>query len=224
MPQILIVEDDNDTNLILRQMLGQIPDYTLTTSYSGTEALRLLADNAYDLLLLDLMLPGLSGEEVLQRANHQGGVIVLSARSDLEDKVNLLHLGADDYLTKPFHQAELLARVESVLRRYHQTEPVSTQLFQYQALTLDVNQHQATIHSQPLKLTNTEFAILALLLSKPQQVFTREQIYQRIWPDQHYIEDNAINVHVSNLRKKLEALDSKHPYIETVWGIGFKLA
>ncbi|MDO4670196.1 MAG: response regulator transcription factor [Aerococcus sp.] len=226
MPKLLIVEDDKDTNRILMQMLSVIPEYEVVSAYSGSEALLQLEQQAFDLILLDLMLPGLSGEEVLERsqAKHHGGVIVLSARSELEDKVQLLHLGADDYLTKPFHQQELKARIESVLRRYQKNTATPTKMLTYQALQVNPNEHTATIHHQTLKLTNTEFDILMLLLEHPHQVFTREQIYQHIWGDQHYVEDNAINVHVSNLRKKIATLDDTHPYIETVWGIGFKLA
>ena len=226
MSRVLIVEDDNDIHQLLVDILAKEEKYQCDSAYSGTEALRLIGENQYDLLLLDLMLPGKSGEDIMQEISGQfaGGVIVLSAKSEMEDKVALLRLGADDYLTKPFHRAELLARIESVLRRYQNpaaSQEQSDQLV-YRDLVLDTDSREITIQEKPLHLTTTEFDLLHLLMSAPKKVFTRENLYQSLWGADQFIEDNAINVHISNIRKKI-AEHTQEPYIETVWGIGFKM-
>ena len=225
-PTILIVEDDTTIHQLLLDILKRHTSYNMVSAYSGTEALLHIQQQTFDLILLDLMLPGLSGEQVLSqiRHNHQGGTIVLSAKSDLEDKVQLLQLGADDYLTKPFHQLELLARIDSVLRRYQRglTSDEPTQ-FSYRELQLCPDAHTATFGEHILSLTTTEFDILLHLVKSPKKVFTREALYQLVWGADTFIEDNAINVHISNLRKKI-AKHTDETYIETIWGIGFKMA
>ncbi|MGX7106466.1 response regulator transcription factor [Hutsoniella sourekii] len=228
MYQILIVEDDQAIHQLIEEILKKTNLYEVASAYSGTEAVLQLQHRSFDLILLDLMLPGLSGHQVLQtiQDKYHGGVIVVSAVGELDDKVQLLRLGADDYLTKPFHQEELLARIESVLRRYgHQPQEQadSSVELSFKDLILNHKKHRAFLRGSELHLTATEFDILKILLSDPQEVFTRERIYQKIWADEMTVEDNAINVHVSNLRKKIAALAGDEPYIQTVWGIGFKM-
>lgn len=227
MINILLVEDDQTIHRLIKTVITAQSEYKVTSAYSGTEALLWLQQADFDLILLDLMLPGLTGIEVLQqiRETFKGAIIVISAITDTSDKVQLLRLGADDYLTKPFDNDELLARIETVLRRYGHRQNISaSQVLSYKELTIDTSQHKVTLRGEALQLTNTEYDILQLLLSAPQQVFSRAQLYNRIWGEGVYIEDNAINVHVSNLRKKIQAVVGEEPYIETVWGIGFKLA
>jgi len=230
MVNILIVEDDSTIHQLLIDIIKTNTDYESVSAYSGTEALLQLENNSFDLMLLDLMLPGLSGEEVLEKSRdlHKGGTIVLSAKSELEDKVSLLKLGSDDYMTKPFHKKELLARIDSVLRRYQGNKPSkqdnSTNKINYQAITLYPDSYQALFKEEKLELTSTEFKLLLTLVKSPNEVFTREKLYQLIWGDDAFIEDNAINVHMSNLRKKIAQFDDSTSYIETVWGIGFKMA
>jgi DNA-binding response OmpR family regulator len=229
MPNILIVEDDQTIHQLLIDILNTNTNYHYVSTYSGTEALLQLEQQTFDLILLDLMLPGMGGEEVLEKSTafHYGGIIVLSAKSELEDKVELLKLGADDYITKPFHKEELLARIESVLRRYKQnhSENKSSDIesLNYRQITLYPNQYQAYFGEEKIELTSTEFKLLQVLIESPHEVFTREKLYQQIWETDTFIEDNAINVHISNLRKKIAAFDDSTPYIETVWGIGFKM-
>lgn len=225
MIQLLLVEDDASIHQLLVDTLTSQSLYSITSAYSGTEAWLQLQHQTFDCILLDLMLPGMTGEQLLENIQsiHQGGCIVLSAKSDLEDKVHLLQLGADDYLTKPFHPQELLARLESVLRRYGKHRPQSTPTtLTFQQLTLNLEEMTATFNDQALHLTTTEFELLKHLMQEPRKVFTREKLYQRIWGEDAFIEDNAINVHISNIRKKI-AQHTADTYIETVWGIGFKL-
>ncbi|MDO4431893.1 MAG: response regulator transcription factor [Aerococcaceae bacterium] len=223
--RILIVEDDLTIHQLLKDILAKHTDYTCTSAYSGTEALLLAKQETFDLILLDLMLPGLTGEALLPQLKpiHSGGIIVLSAKSELEDKVQLLQLGADDYLTKPFHQLELLARIESVLRRYqlHDSATPTTE-YTYRQLRILPDEMVAYINDEMLHLTTTEFELLCHLVKEPRKVFTREKLYHLVWGDVAFIEDNAINVHISNIRKKI-AKYTDEPYIETVWGIGFKM-
>lgn len=226
--KILIVEDDPNIHELLIDIFKTHTTYQCTSVYSGTEAMLMLKQDAFDLMILDLILPGLSGEEVLvaSRESHRGGIIVLSAKTAIEDKVELLGLGADDYLTKPFHQAELLARVESVLRRYGTKAkvPKVAGILEFKELRLNPNTYEAMVGDSKLHLTATEFQILLELVENQEQVFTKEQLYRKIWDDDVLVLDNAINVHISNLRKKIAAIAADEPYIETVWGIGYKMA
>lgn len=227
MIEILLVEDDPNIHQLIQMVVSSQPEYKITSAYSGTEALLRLQHDSFDLILLDLMLPGMTGIDLLEQVRDvfKGAVIVLSAIAETSDKVQLLRLGADDYMTKPFDNDELLARIETVLRRYgYQNQIRNSQILTYKALVIDSTKHTAMLSGHPLHLTVTEFDILQLLLSAPHQVFSRAQLYTRIWGDDIYIEDNAINVHISNLRKKIQAIVGDEPYIETVWGIGFKLA
>ena len=224
--QILVVEDDPDINgLILRILRKQ--GYQVTQAFSGTEAGLWLGQKEYDLMILDLMLPGLTGEELIAeiRKDKTMPVIVISARTALEDKISLLKLGADDYITKPFETGEVAARVEAQLRRYMKfTGKEEGSRLHYKDLEVNEQSMEASLKGRPLSLTQREFQILALLMKHPKTVFTRENIYQQVWEDSVYVEDNTVNVHISNLRAKLARIDKDTEYIKTVWGIGFKMA
>lgn len=218
METIAIIDDDIYIGDMLEKVL-QKEGYETVRAYSGTEACMLLERSKPDLILLDLMLPGLSGEEVLKKI-HGIPVIVVSAKVDVSDKVNLLLQGACDYLTKPFDIQELLARITVQFR--NQNANNEKQLFHWQNLELDAGTHELWVSGQPVKITRTEFAILKLLIQNPQQVVTRSLILERISIDTPDCTDNSLNVHISHLRKKLREAGGKD-YIEAVWGIGFKL-
>ena len=215
---VLIIEDDNDINDIISEVLTR-NDFICKKVYSGTEALIYLKDG-FDLFILDLMLPGLAGEKVIEeiRKTTNAPVLVLSSKDSMDSKLALLRGGADDYMTKPFNLEELLARANILTKRSEH----SGQNLTYKSLRLDTDNYQAYVDNMPLALTKTEFKILELLISNPKQVFTKENLYEYSQGDYYLATDNSINVHISNLRKKIKKY-SKEDYIETVWGIGFKL-
>lgn len=223
MYKILIVDDDAAINSLLVRLLEK--KYEVRSAYSGTEALLCLEREAYDLLLLDLMLPGLSGEEVLERIRQEKKlpVIGLSAKDDMQSKLGLLRSGADDYMTKPFDTDELLVRIEVVLRRVYENGDILSKSLHYGDLHLDVWTMKVTLKNEEISLTKNEFAILEMLMEHPAQVFTKDMIYEKLWNEHLEGTENAINVHISNLRKKLSAVDDSRQYIKTVWGIGFKM-
>ncbi len=223
--KILVVEDDNDINRILKRYLER-EHYEVDSAFSGTEAKLLLSMNSYDLIILDLMIPGITGEELIQevRKKSQTPILVISAKIALEDKVNALKNGADDYMTKPFEREEVLARVEAILRRSGQVaaNPVNDKDYTFKKLVLKPVSREVTVCGSLISLTAYEFDILQLLLQYPDRVFTKEQLYQDIWKTGYYGEDNTINVHMSNIRKKIKEFDEAS-YIKTIWGIGFKI-
>lgn len=223
---ILVVEDDPDINRLLCKILEN-NGYDVRPAFSGSEAMLWAEKYEYDLVLLDLMLPGLSGEEFIARIRGQRTmpILVLSAKVGVEDRVNVLRLGADDFIPKPFDNNEVLARVEAQLRRYQQFSAGAgeKQVLRLRDLELDRDAISVTVSGTPVTLTAREFEILALLLSAPNKVFTRAQIYERVWGEEFFGDDNTVNVHVSNLRAKLGKV-SDQEYIKTVWGIGFKMA
>lgn len=222
---IMVVEDDADINQLLTRILRGA-DYQVTQVFSGSEAVLRLERETPDLLLLDLMLPGMSGEEVLKTLRGEFAsdvpVIILSAKNALTDKVGLLKQGADDYMTKPFEPEEVLARVEAALRRVGKEHSDDKPLV-HRALSLSPALRTAALDGQELSLTAHEFDILELLMRQPEKVYTRESLYEQVWHGGYYGENNTVNVHVSNIRKKLKAIDPDADYIQTVYGIGFKL-
>ena len=223
---ILVVEDDPDINKLLCRIL-EGAGYACRPAFSGSEAVLWAEQYDYDLVLLDLMLPGLTGEEFIARMRKKKTmpIIVLSAKAGLEDRVNVLKLGADDFIPKPFDNAEVLARVEAQLRRYKQFSGASGggRGLTPGDLTLDRDSVTVTAGGKDVTLTAREFEILALLMEHPKKVFTREQIYQHVWGEDYFGDDNTVNVHISNLRSKLGKASDRE-YIKTVWGIGFKMA
>lgn len=231
--RILIVEDENDVNRLLATILA---DYKTTSAFSGTEAKLYLASEKYDLVLLDLMLPGLTGEEIIDHMRGQGiktPVIVISAKQEVADRVNVLRMGADDFIMKPFEIDEVLARVEAVLRRCEQQKTQTAETGGQRRLsdgtlvignlTLNHDTRQVTAAGKEVSLTVKEFDILELLMRYPKKVFTRENLFTAVWGEEYFGEDNTVNVHMSNLRQKLAKADKETEYIKTVWGIGFKM-
>lgn len=218
MKTIAIIDDDIHIGDVLEEILRR-EGYDVLRAYSGTEALYLLAQHRPDLVLLDLMLPGLSGEEVL--SNIQGvPVIILSAKVDVEDKVQLLLDGAVDYITKPLHPQELLARIAVQLRRPQVEE--AQQVLTVGELSLDPLSRQVTVAGQEVHLTKTEYAILKLFLQHPNQAISKSVILERISLDTPDCTDSSLKQHMSNLRKKLRQVSGKE-YLQSVWGIGFRL-
>ena len=219
MSHILIIDDDIHINEMLEEVLIQ-EGYQVSHAYSGTEALLFLANEKPDLILLDLMLPGLTGEEVLSQIE-KIPVIVMSAKVEVKDKVTLLLNGAEDYITKPFEIEELLARIVVQLRK--STRPDSSEKLMYREITVNMVTHEAWVGEHDVKLTKTEFAILKILLEHPKQVITKTVLLDRVSEETPDCMESSLRVHISNLRKKLREISGKD-YIEAVWGIGFKMA
>jgi len=218
MKTIAIIDDDVYIGDMLEELLrGQ--GYDVLRAYSGTEALYLLERQRPDLVLLDLMLPGLPGEEVLP---HIRGipVIILSAKADVPGKVSLLLGGAADYMTKPFDLNELLARISVQLRKSE--APELAPVLHWDRLSLDTASHQAAVDGTALRLTRTEYAILKLLMGNPGQVIAKSVILERISADTPDCTESSLKQHISNLRRKLREVGGRD-YIEAVWGIGFRL-
>lgn len=219
MKTIAIIDDDIYIGDMLEQVLRN-NSYDVLRAYSGTEALYLLSQKKPDLVLLDLMLPGLSGEEVLPHIENIP-VIVLSAKVDVQDKINLLLGGAADYMTKPFDTGELLARIAVQFRKKESS--VTTDKLEVGDINLDMTSHEVTVKTEPVHLTKTEYAILKLLMQNPKQVIAKSVILDRISEDTPDCTESSLKQHISNLRKKLRDIGGED-YIEAVWGIGFKMA
>jgi DNA-binding response OmpR family regulator len=227
--KILLVEDDREISKLVTSQLEK-ENFNVLTAFDGEEALTLLQNNDdIDLILLDLMLPKLSGMEFLKqvRATSVIPVMVISAKGSDVDKALGLGFGADDYISKPFSMIELTARVHAVIRRatqYLSSENTSTPTnLHFNELSLDLTTFSAQVKGKAIQLTSKEFHILKLFMTNQNRVFTKEQIYQFIWEDDYYGNENVINVHIRRLREKIESDPSNPEYIRTIWGIGYKL-
>lgn len=214
---VAIIDDDIHIGNMLEEVLEK-EGYGVLRAYSGTEALLLLSNRIPDLVLLDLMLPGLSGEDILPKIKNIP-VIVVSAKIDADHKANLLYSGAVDYVTKPFHTKELLARIAVALRN---TTAQAT-LLHYDTVTLNTANYAVSVNGKDLKLTRTEYAILKYLMQNSTQAVSKSQMLDRISLDTPDCTESSLKIHVSNLRKKLRDASGKD-YIEAVWGIGYKIS
>lgn len=221
--KILIIEDNNEISEMLATILAA--DYTVQQAYSGTEGLLLFQQDAFDLILLDRMLPGKDGTQVLQeiRQTSTVPVIILTALDEPADVSTLLLAGANDYLTKPFNVEELKARIIVQLRTNKQAPSVASSL-SYKNIQLLPDSFQLQRGEATVQLKKKEFEIFSLLLANPKKVYTKEMLYEAVWQEPYYGEENTINVHISHLRSKIKTLDPEESYIDTVWGIGIKLA
>ena len=223
MKKILVVEDDIDIHNLIKNVLEK-ERYDVISAYSGTEALLLIEKKDLDLILLDLMIPGLSGEEIIKKVKNIP-IIVISAKISSEDKVNALSIGANDYITKPFDTNELLARIKVQLRLSKKDNNVS---LSYKDMILDKNSHTLYIKDKNINLTKTEYIILRQLLLNPKQIITKTKLIQllnendKINVETQVCDENSLKVHISNIRKKIKKV-TEQQYIESVWGIGFKL-
>lgn len=260
---ILVVEDDADINHLLKKILER-QNMKVTQAFSGTEAQLRLSMGTFQLALLDLMLPGVTGETLIPEFTQRNiPVIVISAKAGLENRVQVLNLGADDYIEKPFEADEVVARVNALLRRLKRmekpekmqseiseeltnsisncndvtvkqvvpagqgdhvlTQESFDQVLKYRQIVLNEKSRVVLVNGTEISLTGHEFDILHVLLSNPDRVFSRQALYEEVWQGGYYGEDNTVNVHISNLRKKIAEVAGDTEYIKTVWGIGFKL-
>lgn len=219
MKRIFIVDDDVYIGDMLEEILTK-EGYSVSRAYSGTEAVLLLSGNKPDLVLLDLMLPGLSGEKVMEKIK-EVPVIVVSAKIEVNDKVNLLLGGAADYVTKPFDTKELLARI-AVQLRDKKSDRTAALTVVFDDIVIDTVSRRVTVADREMHLTRTEYAILKMLMQKSAQVVTKSELMDGICDDTPDCTDSSLKIHVANLRKKLKAVTDKE-YIDSVWGIGFKL-
>lgn len=221
---ILIIEDDQHINQIVYETLTN-DGFKCIQAYSGTEGMLHVKQKNFDLIVLDLMLPGLTGEEFMKELRTELRatipVIVLSAKEKLNQKLNLFDLGADDYVTKPFDLEELLARINVHLKRTTDNKAVAS--LKHKNLSLEIEERRVLVKEHALNLTRQEYKIIELLLKNPTRVFTKQDLYELAWEEMYLGEDKTITVHISNIRNKLKAY-TEEPYIDTVWGIGFKLS
>lgn len=227
MRKILVAEDDKEINRLIRDYLSD-NGYNTISAENGLDAVRIIRDEAdIDLVLLDLMLPFQSGDMVLQKVRGFSDVpiIIVSAKSMVQSKIDAIRMGADDYITKPFDLDELFVRIEAVLRRSQQKSSGEDKtLLTYKKLTLDRNNGTAAVDGKSLVLTGKEYAILELMLLNPKKLFSKSNLFESVWNEPYFKEDTTIKVHMSNIRNKIKKLDDTQEYIETVWGMGYKLA
>ena len=227
MKKILTAEDDREINRLICDYLSS-QGYETLSALNGLEAVRLVREESgLGLLILDLMLPFQSGDMVLQKIREFSDipVIVVSAKSDTRSKIDLIRMGADDYITKPFDLDELLVRVEAVLRRYDGNRACAkeTKPLTFKNLTLDITAGTASVCGETLTLTSKEFAILELMLGNPRKLWSKSNLFESVWGENYLSDDNTVKVHMSNIRSKLKKLDPDSEYIETVWGMGYRL-
>ncbi len=229
MNKILLVEDDAEISAMLKHFLAT-ENFEVVTASDGESACSKFFSDTFSLVLLDLMIPKMSGMEVMERIreHHTVPIIILSAKDTDSDKTLGLGLGADDYITKPFSVTEVLARIKANIRRstqYARSEGGGQpgQTLKKGSLVMNLDQYLVTKQGSRIELTSKEFEILKLLLQNPKKVYTKEQIYSLVWNDAYLGDENAVNVHISRLRNKIEDNPRKPEYIVTVWGIGYKL-
>lgn len=222
---ILVVEDDNDINQLLCRIIKK-SKYFPQPAYSGTEAMIYLEKQKWDLVLLDLMLPGLKGEDILAEITSKGStpVIIISAKSEQQTKIDSLRSGADDFISKPFDVEEVSARIDSLLRRYKQSNeaPKRDQLI-HKDIHLDLEAKSVIVNGTRLTLTVREYTILVLLLSSPQKIFSKSNLFESVWNEPFLGHENTVNVHMSNLRNKLSKANPNEDYIDTIWGMGYRI-
>lgn len=226
---ILVVDDNKEIVYSISELL-KYEGYNTVKAYDGMEALKALEENRIDLILLDVMMPRMNGLSALMklRENYHIPVIILSAKTEESDKVSGLMLGADDYVEKPYNPAELTARVKAHLRRYHAWGGVAPKEDEDRivngGLVLDKKQRIAIAEGEEVRLTATEYKILLLLMENLGQVFSAEQIYEKVWEESaSFAVENTVMVHIRHIREKIE-IDTKKPrYVKVVWGIGYKM-
>ena len=226
MSKILIIDDEKELVMLLQDEL-EARGHNILVAFNGVEGIE-LAKKQPDLIILDIMMPKTDGFEVCRKIRDDVlcPIIFLSAKQAESDKIRALTLGGDDYITKPFDPEEVIARVEAAMRRYTkeaQNMEAEQEVFRYKNLSLYPQSRKVEVSGIELPLTMHEYDILYLLIQNPQKVYSREHLYEQVWKGGYYGEDNTVNVHVSNLRKKIQKADKEESYIKTVWGIGFKL-
>ncbi len=226
-PKVLIVEDDSSINNLVYDALKK-HGCDCIQAYSGTEGILNFKNDDFDLVILDLMMPGMTGEELTRQIREidKTPIIIVSAKCSTDSRVDLLAMGADDFLSKPFDVKELLARVDVQLRHLSygsKEEADDNNKMSYRELVLDRSTYEAVLCGKDLQLTRQEYKILELFMLYPSKVFSKQEIYEYAWNDYYMGEDKTINVHISNIRSKMKKITAEE-YIDTVWGIGFRLS
>lgn len=226
MSKILLVEDDMEISMMLKNFLAS-EEFEVVAAYDGKSACDAFDSDNFSLVLLDLMIPKMSGMEVMGKIRESSTVpiIIMSAKDTDSDKTLGLGLGADDYITKPFSVTEVLARIKANIRRSTKYLPDAfgrQQILEIGNLVMNLNDYSLRKNGSKIDLTAKEFEILKLLLQNPKKVYTKEQIYSQVWNDAYFGDENAVNVHISRLRNKIEDNPKKPQYVVTVWGIGYK--
>lgn len=216
--RILIIEDDNEISNMIADYLGK-NGYETHISKDGIKGIKYIIEKEPDLIILDIMLPYKSGDEILREVREFSDIpiIVVSAKENVQFKVDLFKIGVDDYVVKPFDLSELLARIETNLRRYLKITSQQT-LYKYKNITLNYDLKEVFVDNNIVKLTSKEFEILYLFIKYPNKVFSKKNIYETVWKDSYAYDDDTINTHISNIRKKIDS-----ELIETVWKMGYKL-
>ena len=224
-PNILIVEDDREINNLISSALKK-ENYNIVQAFDGRQALEKYNED-FQMVILDLMLPYVDGIEILRQIREKSTlpVIILSAKDEEADRVIGLSMGADDYIIKPFSVRELSARVKAHLRRYvdYNNSETKNNVLEYNELKLNELNYKVLKKEKELKLTPKEFELLKLFLSNPNRVFTKAQLFNRVWDNEYLNDDNTVMVHIKRLRNKIEDNPNEPKYIQTVWGIGYKL-
>nr|WP_330373906.1 MULTISPECIES: response regulator transcription factor [Robinsoniella] len=228
--KILVVDDDREIVRAIAKLL-ELEGYQVLRAYDGMEALDLVMSNEIHLILLDVMMPRLNGLSAMMKIRESKNIpiIILSAKTEESDKVLGLSMGADDYVSKPFNTAELIARVKSQLRRYLALGTIGTgeqtndNIIALGDLVLDKNGKEIQVNGRNAKLTATEYKILELLMSNPGRVFSAEEIYSRVWNEEAYSVENTVMVHIRRIREKIEINPKTPQYLKVVWGIGYKI-
>lgn len=221
MTKILVVEDDNEINRLIKDYFV-FQGYDVICAFNGIEALSCVqSDKDISIILLDLMLPFQSGDRVIQKIREFSDipVIVISAKNTIQTKIDVIRLGADDYITKPFDLDELLVRVEAVLRRSRKSD---NQKLSFKDILLDTQTKTVTISGNVVEMTATEYGILELMLKNPKKLFSKANLFESVWNEDYFGDDSTVKVHISNLRNKIKKY-SNEEYIETVWGMGYRL-
>lgn len=225
---ILVVDDDHDIVNAIAKLLGK-EGYIIYKAYNGLEAIDMLMQHEIQLILIDVMMPKLDGLSAMMKIREKNNIpiIVLSAKSEDSDKILGLSMGADDYITKPYNPMELVARVNSNLRRYLSLgaagSTMSDNKLRIGGLELDKDARQITLDGEPVKFTPTEYKITELLMENAGRTFSAEDIYSRIWNEDSYSVENTVMVHIRHIREKIEINPSEPRYLKVVWGIGYKM-
>lgn len=224
MRNILIIEDNADINNLLAETLREA-GFATQSALDGLSGLKAALSGEFCLIITDIMLPYVSGDEILGKIREKGNlpVIVISAKDMVSTKIDLLKMGADDYITKPFDLGEVVARVENALRRAGNASAPSSEILRYKDIALDCADMRVTVGGTEIKCTAKETQILEMLMRNPNKVFTKANLYESVWQEDYLGDENAVKTHISNLRSKLEKANPSAQYIETVWGLGYRL-
>ena len=225
---ILVVDDDKEIREGIKIYLTQ-DDYQVIEAIDGAEALEAVDKNEVHLIIMDVMMPNMDGISATQKIRNKSNVpiLMLSAKNEDIDKISGLHVGADDYITKPFSPMELLARVKSMLRRYFTLgefeQETNEGVIELNDLSLDTHAKTVFVEGREVNLTKTEYKIVELLMSNPGRVFSIDDIYESVWEEPSFNSDNTVSVHIRKIREKIESNPKKPKYLKVVWGIGYKM-